>query len=234
MTFTDQSPYDIRCEWGPAAPSALTGCAVYIVVDILSFSTCHAVASERGAVVIPCPAEVDDLEEYARAEGAILAGKRGEGLSLSPTSLMAIEPGTRLLLPSPNGSRIAAAAIEAGGEVLIGALRNRSAVARRAMEIGRPIGVIPAGERWPDGSLRPALEDQIGAGGIIAALAGTKSPETIAAEWVFRASESDIPATLRICSSGRELIERGFGGDVGVAAEVDVIDPLGRPTGPSA
>ena len=221
MSFTDQSPHDIRCEWGPSAPSALAGCAVYIVVDILSFSTCHAVAEERGAEVIPCPVDVDDLAAYARERGAILAGRRGEGLSLSPTSLMSIEPGTRLLLPSPNGSRIAAAAIEAEGEVLIGSLRNRTATARRAMEIGRPIGVIPAGERWPDGSLRPALEDQIGAGAIIAALEGTRSPEAAAAEAVYRSVEHDVAGALRACASGRELIERGFEGDLGVAGEVD-------------
>jgi hypothetical protein len=36
-----------------------------------------------------------------------------------------------------------------------------------AQQLGSTFNVIPAGERWPDGSLRPALLDWLGAGGIL-------------------------------------------------------------------
>ena len=133
---------------------------------------------------------------------------------------MEIEPDTRLVLPSPNGSTIAHEAAE-HGTILIGSLRNRRATAERAVELGGPIGIIAAGERWPDGKLRPALEDQIGAGAIIDLLPGTRSPEAEAARSIYRTVENNLHPTLQTCSSGRELMERGFGNDVDLAAMVD-------------
>ncbi|MEV0095209.1 hypothetical protein [Streptomyces sp. NPDC050738] len=86
--------------------------------------------------------------------------------SLSPAALRRAPFVPRLVLPSPNGSAIAAAAGESA--VLAGSLRNASAVGRWLADRGygtldRPVAVIASGERWPDGSLRPALEDLLGA-----------------------------------------------------------------------
>src|SRR6266508_2839489 len=99
--------------------------------------------------------------------------------SLSPVSLLDVPPGTRLVLPSPNGSALAAAIAHAGPVVLAGCLRNASAVARAAREAGGdgPVGVVAAGERRPDGALRPAVEDLLGAGAVLHALGGRPSPE---------------------------------------------------------
>ena len=88
-----------------------------------------------------------------RQENAIVASKRGEGrFSLAPASLRDIEPGTKLVLPSPNGSTLAYAARNLGAKAIIaGCLRNAAAVAN---SIEGPVAVIAAGERWPDGSIR--------------------------------------------------------------------------------
>src|SRR5438309_1566646 len=80
-----------------------------------------------------------------------------------------------------------------------------------------------AGERWfmSDDSLRPALEDQAGAGAILASLEG-RSPEADGAVDVFRDARGDMLQRLMNSSSGREVGGRGFTQDVELAAEIDV------------
>jgi 2-phosphosulfolactate phosphatase len=84
--------------------------------------------------------------------------------------------------------------------------------------------VIAAGERWPDGTIRFAVEDLIGAGAIVSQLAGTQSPEAVAAMAVFERCRSTLATVLESCSSGRELVERGYAVDVVLACELDSDD----------
>jgi 2-phosphosulfolactate phosphatase len=220
-TATSQGAFDIRCEWGPQAVAALQDCRTFIVVDVLSFSTCVAVAAARGVEVVPCRVKDREAAELADRLQAVLAGPRGQGYSLSPASLVSAPRGMRLVLPSPNGATVC---LEAGarGRVLAGCLRNRFAVARRAVSLGGPFGIVPAGERWSDGTLRPSFEDLVAAGAIAAQLPGTRSPEAAAAVAVFETASSQLKDSLLSCSSGRELVERGFSADVLMAAELDV------------
>ena len=214
----------VRCEWGLAGVEALHGrAAVIVIVDVLSFSTCEDVAVSRGAVVFPFPYG-DKVAAQAEADrvGAVLAQPREVGgkFSLSPVSLRAIPTGTRLLLPSPNGSRLSWACGDA--TVFAGCLRNAGAVAAAARAIGGDVAVIPAGERWPDGSLRPAIEDLLGAGAIIHHLGVECSAEAEVARRAFRAAGDDLGRLVRESVSGRELIDHGFPGDVEAALEVGV------------
>ena len=105
--------------------------------------------------------------------------------------------------------------------VIAGCLRNATAVARAAASAGARVAVIPCGERWPDGSLRPALEDWLGVGAVVAALDGAKSPEAAAAERLFATAGTGLKEVVRSCASGRELIDRGFAQDVDLATEFD-------------
>lgn len=108
-----------------------------------------------------------------------------------------------------------------GKHTLTGCLRNCLAVAEYTTQLGGSVTVIPAGERWEDGTLRPAVEDLIGAGAIISHLVGTKSPEAEAALSAFEAVRDRLPPLLLSCSSGKELSERGFKMDVELVAQLN-------------
>ncbi|MFI5317802.1 MAG: 2-phosphosulfolactate phosphatase [Myxococcota bacterium] len=222
--FADQTPYDVRFEWGERGLRALAGrVRAFVIVDVLSFSTCVALACARGATIFPYLWKDERVTAFAAGKRALVARARratGDGYSLSPASLARIPAGTRLVLPSPNGSSLSFGAA-ASGPVWAGALRNASAVAARVQSLGGPVAVIAAGERWPDESLRPAAEDLIGAGAIIARLPGSASPEAALAAAAFERAAGDLPGTLAACASGRELVEQGFGRDVELAAELD-------------
>ncbi len=221
----------LRCEWGPAGVAQLASISdVLIVVDVLSFSTAVDVAVSRGANVFPYGPRDDRLEEYARAHSATVAETRRtqSGFSLSPASLRSVPAGYQLVLPSPNGGALCGS----GGDRVIftACLRNAAAVARAARKCGSTFAVIPAGERWPDGSLRPSIEDWIGAGAVLSGLPGTPSPEAALAIAAFEHLGGRCDSVLAACSSGKELMARGFEDDVALAAALNAseIAPLLR------
>jgi len=222
--YYDQREFDIRCEWGVEGVAQLVPiCDAIVIVDILSFSTSVNIAVANGAVVYPYRWRDESAAEYAQSRSAILAGPPlpdGTTYTLSPTSLLHVPPGTRLVLPSPNGSTLSLAT----GDVptFAGCLRNAEAVARAASGVGPKIGIVPAGERWPDSSLRPAIEDWIGAGAVVHYLGGARSPEAEAAEMVFLRFRADLVGCLSQCSSGKESIGRGRSGDIDLAAALNV------------
>ena len=182
----DQSEAALRCEWGAHGVSQLAPASdVLIIVDVLSFSTAVDIAVSNGAHIFPYGQRDDLLEDYARARSAQIAEpvRTESGFSLSPASLRSIPAGCRLVLPTPNGGALSLAA--AGAVTFTACLRNARAVARAARQLGDTFAVIPAGERWSDGSLRPAVEDWIGAGAVLAQLPGQPSPEAALAIAAF-------------------------------------------------
>jgi 2-phosphosulfolactate phosphatase len=227
-----QSCFRIRCEWGVQAVEQLGPLAdAIVIVDVLSFSTCVEIAVGRDASVLPFPWKDDSVEVYAKKQGAIVAGPRSfSGISLSPNSLLALNPGQKIVLPSPNGSALSFAAQELGKTVIAGCLRNAAAIAQ-AVEGFRSVLVVPAGERWPDGSMRPCIEDIVGAGAIISYLGGICSPEAEMAKSVFRDCEPRLRERLSDCVSGRELIEKGFEGDVELACDFNASEVVPKLVG---
>lgn len=226
-----QAGYDLRFDWGQVGAAQVGSRGALVVVDVLSFTTAVTVAVERGVAVYPAPWRDERATQLAAAVDAELAVGRREASelrpwSLSPAALRTAPAPARLVLPSPNGSAIAASA---QGVVVAACLRNARAVANwlveRCCSRGEPVTVIAAGERWPDGSLRPALEDLLGAGAVLAALArpGSESPEAAAARAAYEVARS-IPDAVRRCASGIELVTGGFGQDVEVAVEIDASD----------
>lgn len=241
MTVYQQDGYDVRLEWGPDGVRRLAGvCAVVVVVDVLVFTTSVDIAVGRGARVMPMPAGADEADAAAagaafaptglRRDGADLRADPAVTWTLRPSSLVEVPADTLIAMPSRNGSRLCAAAADTGGTVLAGCLRNATAVAAAAATIAgdAPIAVVPAGERWvPEDTLRPALEELLGAGAITAALAGRlRSPEAEVAALAFTAARPRLAELLTGCVGGRELAHAGVGADVALAAELDVSETV--------
>jgi 2-phosphosulfolactate phosphatase len=224
-----QHAYEVRLEWGREGAAMLAAeCAVVVVVDVLSFSSAVDIAVGRGAAVLPLRSAERDP---SLPPGVLRAGpRRGPGPSLSPASLVGLPAGTRLALPSPNGATLCAAVAATGAVLLAGCLRNASAVAAAARAVGGPVGIVPAGERWPDDTMRVAAEDALGAGAIAAALpAADRSPEAELAVAQFAAArDRGVGEVLAATSSGRELHAEGFTADVELAAALDVSTAVPR------
>ena len=220
----DQAEYNIRCDWGETATLMLAPISdVIIIVDVLSFSTAVEIATNQGAIVYPFRSTDHSAHEFARSVAAEVADKSNKsGYCLSPASLQSLPADTRLVLPSPNGSALSFST--GSTPTIAGCLRNCQAVAESAMRKGNKIAIVPAGERWEDGTLRPCIEDFIGAGAIIEQLEGKRSPEARAAVAVFEAAHSNIYELIEGCGSGKEKINRGEEADVVLASEVNVSD----------
>ncbi|MDN4172117.1 2-phosphosulfolactate phosphatase [Nocardioides sp. SOB77] len=239
-----QPDHRVRLEWGPTGATAVVGgdrpADVAVVVDLLSFTTTLGIAVERGTTVLPFRWRDERAEAYAAAQDAVLAVGRLEARSLpagaapvptlSPAAMTRVAGVPRLVLPSPNGSTICAALAAGGATVAAASLRNADAVAAwLAPQVadGATVALVPAGERWPDGSLRPAAEDLWGAGAVLAGLPPgvlddptVASPEARVAVAAWRAVADRLPAELAACAGGRELADLGFADDVAVASEV--------------
>lgn len=228
----DQREFDVRCEWAERGVVELAPISdAIVIVDVLSFTTCVSIAVNRGATVFPFRwKDAVAARAYAASVGAELAASRSmpeqsdSPYSLSPVSLLRIPRGARLVLPSPNGSMLT---LSTGTTpTFAGCIRNCKAVARAAMRCGRRIAVVPAGERWtPDGALRPAVEDWVGAGAIIQYLEGARSPEAQAALAAYQAAADALETLLTECGSGKQLIAMGYPQDLGVCAALNA-DPV--------
>jgi 2-phosphosulfolactate phosphatase len=226
LSVFQQTGFTARFEWGLEGVRALAPVSdLVVIIDVLSFTTCVDVVVNRGGVVFPYRYRDSSTIAYARNVKAIVAGKRGEPFSLSPHALSTIEQGSRIVLPSPNGATCSFLAKESRAVVIAGCLRNASAVARYLNQHGGTVTVIASGERWPNGSLRPALEDMIAAGAILSELTGYQlSPEARSAVAAFLAAKDDLRHVLEASGSGQELIAKGFPEDVAIASEWNVSD----------
>lgn len=120
---------------------------------------------------------------------------------------------------SSNGAAVVSAAKDA--VVLVGGIRNASAVAQAIVTIQErrqartSVAVIAAGEVAAGGGLRFAVEDQLGAGAIVAALTDRgidhTAPDAAVAAEGFRALRRALRHLLTASGSGREL-------EIGVAS----------------
>lgn len=231
-----QEGYRCRLEWGHrGARVAAERGDVLVVIDVLRFSTATATAVQHGGIIYPC-AWSDDPEALAARIGAEAAVKRRQvtergRFSLSPSTFTTIEPGTRVVLASPNGATCSRYG-RAVPHLLVGALVNARAVSEAVADIlastDWSVTVLACGERWKqpneDGELRFAIEDYLGAGAILAGLPArlSRSPEAQICQGAFLAARDDLRPILWESGSGRELQAMGYPEDVEHAARLDV------------
>jgi len=197
----DQSSYQVRLDWGLEGLRRLAPADVYVVVDVIRFASNAAVTVAEGGEVV--------VAESRCPNGGAISRELAE------------------LPPREDGERPL---------VLAAALRNASAVARaiKAEQERRSartsIAVIAAGERTPEGDLRFAVEDHLGAGAVIDALTPLgidhSSPEAVAAAESFAALRRAVKHLLTASGSGRELEGDPRHEQVRAAAKVDDLDAV--------
>ena len=122
-------------------------------------------------------------------------------------------------------------AAASGAVVLVGGLRNATAVAAEVVaEQGRraartSIAVVAVGETLDEGALRVATEDLLAAGAVIDALSALgidhTSPEAATACEAFRGLCGAVKHLLTATGSGQRLLEAGRRDDALAAAQVD-------------
>jgi 2-phosphosulfolactate phosphatase len=226
----------VHLAWGRrGAHDAAERGDILAVVDTLRFSTAAATAVHHGALIYPCATDEALYNALAQRVGGEVALHHAPTLthySLSPRSFLTVEPGARIVLPSPNGSTCAQYGSRAPA-LFVGALVNARAVAGaishlldRASHLN--VTLLACGERWriPDeeGALRFAVEDYLGAGAILSALSFSQAMEAQVCMTTFRAMRDRLDTALWECESGEELRDKGLGEDVRFAAQLNVYD----------
>lgn len=139
------------------------------------------------------------------------------------------------VLPSPDGNApdgdaVAATLAGRGLVVLAGSLRNRTAVARRILELQEERGerlmvaIVAAGEDTRDG-FRFTIEDQLGAGAVVDALIALgidhTSPEAAVACAAFEGLRHAATHLIGASGSAVGLVGAGRRPEVRSATEVD-------------
>lgn len=156
------------------------------------------------------------LDRLASADVVVVV----DVLRFSSTVADAVASGSSVSLEdavgwSRNGAAVAARAAEF--VVLVGSLRNASAVARAVATVQErrqartSVAVIAAGEADAAGAVRFAVEDHLGAGAVIAALTDLgidhTAPDAAVAAEGFRALKRALRHMISASGSAREIAE---------------------------
>jgi len=235
-----QHPYRCRFDWGQRGTHmAAERGDILVIVDVLSFSTTAVTALHHGGIIYPYSYHEEDPALFAQHIGAELAVRRQDvpakgRFSLSPATFEQIEPGTSVVLASPNGATCSRHAREVP-YLFVGALVNAHATASAISSLltqqeNMNVTIIACGERWQtpsqDEEFRVAIEDYLGAGAILSYLPQEKSPEASVCAGAFMQAQDNLAALLWDCGSGRELRAMSFEGDVTAAAQLNAYNAV--------
>jgi 2-phosphosulfolactate phosphatase len=211
------------------------GDGAVIVIDVLRATTSLAAVFAGGAAeVIVCGSLRAARGAAAALERAgarpLLFGEtrsrrpKGFDFGNSPVELSrAVLRGRTLVCATTNGTR-AFLSVRDAGAVFAGALVNREAAVRAALDEARDgrLTLLCAGR---EAGSRIALEDVVAAGAFVELALGEgvePTDEALLALGLWRAYGGDALAAFRDTSHGRELEILGFGDDLRFAARLDV------------
>lgn len=231
----NQEPFACRVEWGiRGAREAAERGDIIIIVDVLSFSSTVISALRYGAIIYPYPPNLDGKSYAEKVEADFILGRAESARigkpTLSPITFNQEHSNKKYVLSSLNGAFCTWVATKVPA-LLIGALLNASSVAsvanRLRLQSKSNITVVPCGEQWNDvkeheNSLRPSIEDYLGAGAILSYLEGEKSPEVEVCIGAFQNVKHKIKEIIWECGSGRELRIKGFEKDVKHCSRLNV------------
>lgn len=101
QSWTTQSEFDVRFEWGATGTKSIAPGTTVVVVDVLRFTTAVEAGTNGGAAIYPYRWRDESLHDFARSIGALLAdGSDPAGPSLSPASLRGLGADDAIVLPS--------------------------------------------------------------------------------------------------------------------------------------
>ena len=196
-----------------------------VVIDVFRATTTIVTALEAGIAEVK---PVEHLQEaFALAQHDFLPaaerdGNVADGFFYGNSPLQYRQDlnlkGKRLALTTTNGTRCVMWSHSAE-EIVAGALRNRSAVARYLLATGRDAVLFCAG--WKD---RPNLEDTLLAGALTEALAAhfaCGDDATWSALAVWEAARGDLRNWARRTSHYKRLVDKGMREDVMHCLELD-------------
>jgi 2-phosphosulfolactate phosphatase len=206
-----------------------------IVVDVLRASSSIVTLLERGASHVIPAADIEEARSLKeRLPDHLLCGERGglppEGFDYgnSPAEFARMElAGRGVILATSNGTRVLSDLADTPA-VIVGSLLNRTACARVALAV--------ADERQLDinivcsaGGSEFALEDALGAGGIVDALGAINETMELgdAARFAcdaFLTASRDLEDAVASAYHARGLIEAGFADDVAYCARLDTTE----------
>ncbi len=218
-----------------ARPRARLAGTTAVVIDAIRATTTVVQALAAGATEVVPYREADAVRAEAarRPAGSVVTagerqGKRIEGLDLnnSPSAMTPEAVGGRaLLLTTTNGTAALLDAL-AADEVLVAAMANRGAVARRVVAAGRRVAFVSAGTV---GTV--SCEDALVAGAVVEAVTDTPGGEAFTLEdsarlalAAWRGAKGRLLETFRATWGGRFIVRLGLEADLEVCAAVDTTD----------
>lgn len=207
-----------------------------VVFDVLRATTTITAALAVGVAEIQVFDALDPAAAAARAHpGArLLCGESGclapPGFDLgnSPGAFdRTLHAGLTVFMSTTNGTRAIVAA-RSTRLLLIGALVNAAAVARRLIAAQSHVTLLCAGTGG-----EPAMEDLLGAGAVIDAMASSagvalEGDMARIALRLFRCCAKDLRGALAESVGGRNVLGVGLGADIDFAARLDALPLVGR------